>query len=296
MTENRDDYLRDRGGEGLINTIDTANAVFKQVKQTNDATLDSRLLVNVSDLAYKKSAQLVLGDTSTGVDVDLFLSKCISFMSGSGDSDGRIPSRSQQRHANLQDDADRDDDDDDAETSAVLDWELLGQHACFPFNARPAAPSFLLGPLSVEKKQRALTQRRGRQARDNSDREARPDHLSKEDLSQSNENQLTVVCGRINKHLRHHCTRGQKVLEQAGLTSLETPEAKRLLRENRLTTTGGPSLFEYVINPDSFGQTVENLFYVSFLIKEGVVGVQPDAQGLPTIGKFHCNDACLTCS
>jgi hypothetical protein len=94
-------------------------------------------------------------------------------------------------------------------------------------------------------------------------------------------------------------------VEQAGLTTLESREAKALLRENRITATGGPSLFEYVINPDSFGQTVENLFYVSFLIKEGSIGITADDDGLPTLSKsfrvhaseprFDCDDSNVLC-
>jgi hypothetical protein len=303
--ENRDELLRSRGGEGLINTIDNANAVFKEVKQTNDATLDSRLLVNISDLAYKKSAQLVLGDTSTGIDVELFLSKCITFMRNGSSTDDNPTSTQRRRNAMRHDEDDDDDGDDDENANGALDWELLGQHACFPFNSRPAAPSFLLGPLSVEKKQRAQTQRRGRQAKDNAGQEARPDQLSREDLTQSNENQLTSICARIHTQLRKHCKRGARSVEQAGLTTLESREAKALLRENRITATGGPSLFEYVINPDSFGQTVENLFYVSFLIKEGSIGITADDDGLPTLSKsfrvhaseprFDCDDSNVLC-
>jgi hypothetical protein len=281
--ENRDELLRSRSGEGLINTIDNANAVFKEVKQTNDATLDSRLLVNISDLAYKKSAQLVLGDTSTGIDVELFLSKCITFMRNGSSTDDNVTSTQRRRNATRNDD---DDDDGDDEENEALDWELIGQHACFPFNSRPAAPSFLLGPLSVEKKQRAQTQRRGRLAKDNAGQEARPDQLSREDLTQSNENQLTSICARIHTQLKKHCKRGARSVQQAGLTTLESREAKALLRENRITATGGPSLFEYVINPDSFGQTVENLFYVSFLIKEGSIGITADDDGLPTLSEY----------
>ena len=41
------------------------------------------------------------------------------------------------------------------------------------------------------------------------------------------------------------------------------------------TGEAGVSLFEFVINPESFGQSVENLFYVSFLVKEGKAAVYP---------------------
>jgi Nse4 C-terminal len=42
--------------------------------------------------------------------------------------------------------------------------------------------------------------------------------------------------------------------------------------------------FRFVIHPDCFGQTVENMFYVSFLVKEGraKVFVDPD-NNLPKI-------------
>ena len=70
--ENRDEILKSNDGR-LTDTVKRANNIFNRVKQTNDATLDSRLLVNVSDLAYRKANQLVLGDSSTGIDVEEFL-------------------------------------------------------------------------------------------------------------------------------------------------------------------------------------------------------------------------------
>lgn len=189
---------------------------------------------------------------------------------------------------------DSDDEEDEDDIGGPLDWEIFGRNACFPFNARPCVPSFLLGPLSVEKKLRTQTQRRARQSKDTAGREARPEVLSRDDLSHSDESGLKAVCERINTHLRKHAARAEKALGNAGITDsedLKSEHGKRLLKQLRITETGGPSLFDYVINPRSFGQTVENLFYVSFLIKEGAFGIENDSEGLPTIGmsyyQFH---------
>ncbi len=288
FVENRDELLRD-SGIALTNTVTKADDIYKGIKQTNDATLDSRLLVNVSDLAYKKTNQLVLGDASTGIDVDEFLSKCISYMRNGGplgrDDDEDAPTSS--RRTRRRRDSNEDDAEDDDIVGETLDWEILGRHACFPFNARPCVPSFLLGPLSVEKKQRTQTQRRSRQVRENLGKEARPEALSREDLTQSDENALTAVCKKINAHLRKHAQRAETALQDAGFQSeneLRSQRGRDMLKKLRLTDVGGPALFDYVVNPRSFGQTVENLFYVSFLIKEGTFGIYNDSQGMPTIG------------
>lgn len=278
--------MRDTG-DGLTSTVRAANKIYQNVKQTNDATLDSRLLVNVSDLANKKTAQLVLGDSATGVDVDEFLSKCITFMRNGGpldadESDSTMRARrgrQNTRNAN-------DDEDEDNMESELLDFEVLGRLACFPHNSRPCVPSFLLGPLSVEKKHRTHTQRRARQSKDTAGRETRPEALSRDDLTQTDENHLTAICTRIRKQLLRHIEQAERTLAEHGITDAEdlrNPRGQALLKSVRLADNGGVSLFDYVLNPKSFGQTVENLFYVSFLIKEGRVGIGPDSQGLPTL-------------
>lgn len=277
--------MRDKG-DGLTRAVNTANSIYSKIKQTSDATLDSRLMVNVSDLANKKTAQLVLGDSSTGVDVDEFLSKCITYMRNGGPLDHdeeEAASTARRRNRGR-----RGHDDDDDAVGEMLDFEVLGRHACFPNNSRPCVPHFLLGPLSVEKKTRTQTQRRARQSKDTAGREARPEALTRADLSQSDEHGLTAICKRIKKHLEDHIQKATDKLEEAGFDSVEELQSSRgkaMLRKCRMSETGGVSLFDYVVNPRSFGQTVENLFYVSFLIKEGNFGIQNDSEGLPTVRK-----------
>lgn len=257
-------------------TITQANSIFERMKQTSDATLDSRLMVEVSQVLADKSASMLLGDSSTGLNIDQFVIKCINFMKGDDnaqDEEG-APSATQRRRRQS-----RRDDDDDDEAERNLDWAALGTKACFPSNLRPPVPAFLLGPLSVQKKVRTQTQRRARQNRDTG-KEVRPEAITKDDLGQTESNTLTVVCSKIRHLLERHCSRAEAAAEEAGELSDE------LMATYRVGETGGPHLFDFVVNPHSFSQTVENLFYVSFLIKEGNVGIQMDSDGLPTLCKL----------
>jgi len=228
------------------------------------------------------------------VDVDEFLSKCITYMRNGGpveDDEGSAPAR-RQRNQNRQE-SDEESEDDPA--GEALDWEMLGRHACIPYNMRPPVPSFLLGPLSVQKKQRTQTQRRARQTRE-AGREARPENLTSNDLNLSNENDLKAVCGRLHDDLLKHCERADAALSRAGITTrdqLKSDKGRSVLRKNRLSTTGGPNLLEYALDPQDFGQTVENLFRISFLIKEGKFGVENDDDGLPTLCKLNDDSTCV---
>lgn len=45
----------------------------------------------------------------------------------------------------------------------------------------------------------------------------------------------------------------------------------------------GVNLFRFIVNPHSYSNSVENLFYVSFLIKEGTASIEDDEGGEPIL-------------
>jgi hypothetical protein len=274
------------GNDGIFSIVEQANQFYAKVKQTSDATLDSRLLVNAADLSHKKAAQLALGDTSAGIDVDEFVSKCISFMrrgpnNATASSNGTQGRRG--RFGRSQRDPEASDEDDSGD---AMNWDTLGRSACYPYNARPAVSGWLLGPLSLQKRTRQLTQRR---APDQIDPRlaVAPSDLAQKDLGGQENANLTVICSQINKLLADTQMQGMEKAE-AALRRKANPtpeEVQDIMAAHNVADDGGIPLFRFCINKKSFGQSVENLFYVSFLVRDGTVGVSTDSRDLPTLRK-----------
>ena len=255
--------------------------------------------MTTADLSYKKTTQLALGDTSTGIDVDDFVGRVVAYMRNAPqeDEDGigtssqaQSQAQSQQRHRNIRQTqrASSSSDDEDTVEDFALDWAYLGRTACFPHNSRPSLSGFLLGPLSLQKRARVQSQRRARQKRANLADAARPTQLTAEDLQQTAESgNLTQICDGIIKLLRRTQAKGQERVErEVDEATMTEEEVQTVMERNGISDDGGLPLINFCVNPKSFGQTVENLFYVSFLIKEGVAGLNFDGRGLPTLRAF----------
>lgn len=238
--------------------------------------------MSAADLSTKRATQLNLGDASHGIDVDEFVGKCITFMRR-GPSDERSNTRRARRREH------GDEEDSSVEVNPdegdVMNWEWLGRQACFPYNLRPPVPGFLLGPLSVQKRFRKQTQRRERmQKRDPKDA-IRPEELKARDMEQVESFNLTMLCKNIRTLLADKMITGTRALEMENTDDMSTDELKATMAKHGLADDGGVPFFNFFVNPKSFGQTVENLFYISFLIRDGSAGIGSDVHGLPTLRK-----------
>ncbi|ORY05159.1 Nse4 C-terminal-domain-containing protein [Clohesyomyces aquaticus] len=289
MEENRDELTKP-GNNLLIDHVMRQNRFMEKVRQTSDAVQDARVLVTASGFAGKKMNACLQGNAGVGIDIDQFVSKCIFFMKSGGktvEDEGASAStqvRNRRRTA-------VDDDEDEEESGDGLDWAVLGREACFPFNKRPPVCSFLLGPLSVQKRVRTTqTRRTARSQRQPLGPATRPQELQQSDLKQSENSNLPHLVKGIKSRLVGHIDKGESNIEEELSQYEEDPDEQTFeaaCRKHRVYKApegeGCVSLFDFAVNPKSFGQTVENLFYISFLIREGSVKVLHDENGLPLL-------------
>lgn len=278
----------DPRSRGLEKALEKSNELFRNVKQTADATIDSHFLVNAGDMTFKKSKQINLGDNSQGVDVDEFVGKCISFMreGAQDESAGGLTSTQRRRRqtaprVNVADEEEEDDE------GNALDWLYFGARACLPMNMRPPISGFLLGPLSV--------QRRARRVRVQATNRRRPDNvqgvqaaeLRESDLNKTESSSVKTMCTKIRKQLAAAQTSAHATLDREFEKGINTEEEeRRLFNDLGLCDDGGLSLFKFAINPRDFGQTVENLFYTSFLVRDSGAEIRLSGDdGMPSIRK-----------
>lgn len=284
LTENRVEYLHPES-TGLLDALHKANEVAGSVKQPTDATIDSRILVTTADYAYKKTVQAISGESVQGVDADQFIAKCIGFMrraEGAMEGPRAAPSATQRRRRR-QNEGD-DSDDAGGDDGDMLNWAHLGRSACLQHNARPSVPGFLLGPLSVEKRARKPVQR-SQSLKHSNLKLTQPEVVSPEDVEKSENANLTVLCSRILGRLKKVQRDGQAAVEKEYTEDMSQAEINSLMDKYGVNEGGGVDYFKFVVNPYSFGQTVENMFYVSFLIRDGKAGITIVDNGLPVLGK-----------
>ncbi|KAH9485011.1 Non-structural maintenance of chromosome element 4 [Psilocybe cubensis] len=221
--------LNDVTPEDLLAKVQQADELFVKVRGPQEATLDAQLLLMATNLGAQKARAMKSG---SGVfDADNFVSKLVTYMGGKS-----FEAMSE------------DSDSDDGHGRPPLDWDRIGRKAMAKSHRVPLT-GFMLGPLSIEQKKRAVT-KRSKLEKNKSD-EQKPQELKEEDISRS-KNETSTNVNLLGSILDHF--------------DFENPV----------------NIFEFVINPNDFAQSVENVFYLSFLIRDGQAAFET-RDGVPVV-------------
>ncbi|KAI0086797.1 Nse4 C-terminal-domain-containing protein [Irpex rosettiformis] len=151
------------------------------------------------------------------------------------------------RNAEIRED-DSDVVDDDDGDGLPLDWERIGWKVMAKSRRVPVM-DFMLGPLSIEAKKRNIGKRS--KLEKNINDQKKPQNITEQDIQRSEQ----------------ETTKNVAVLE------------------NLLQEVGNVNLFRFIVNPNDFGQSVENMFHLSFLIRDGKCALNIE-EGEPVI--FSC--------
>ncbi|WWD20049.1 hypothetical protein CI109_104522 [Kwoniella shandongensis] len=138
------------------------------------------------------------------------------------------------------------------------DWEKIGWMAARYYRRIPGV-EFMYGPLAAQPKDKRNIQRQKRQALAP---EVRPEEVQNQAGDAKTKDDFSANIRKV-----------FKTLEKLD------PERK------------GINLFKLVVNPDDYGQTVENCFFVSFLLNDGRAGMSVSNEGEILIRPTEPHDA-----
>ncbi|KAJ7769661.1 Nse4 C-terminal-domain-containing protein [Mycena maculata] len=212
--------------------VEQANHLFQKVKNPQEATLDSSFFVKTTTINSTKARGLKFGTGS--FDVDDLVTRLVAFMGGY-----RPPEDVSSDASDIEED------------DSPLDWGKIGRRVMAKSRRVPAM-GFMLGPLSIEQKQRAPNKQRARLEKNKND-ERRPQEIREEDIARA-ENETTKNVAMV---------------------------AAVLDRVEKI------NIFRLVINPESFAQSVENIFHLSFLIHDAKVSLEIAENGETIV--FACD-------
>lgn len=163
----------------------------------------------------------------------------------------------------------------------------MGRQAGICFNSIPSNVSFLNGPLldGKELQVRQRPQRRQRVEEDEEAEEEKPEdvkgHTTKDaDQLSAIEKSMKVQKKILHKKVDKHYLEQKRKLDEVYGGEIPADVKKKLKKFGSEI-----SAVNYLFNPKSFTQTVENIFHYSFLIKKGDAALNVRETGFGESGK-----------
>ncbi|XP_055975536.1 EP300-interacting inhibitor of differentiation 3, partial [Sorex fumeus] len=256
VQESRDDIVH-TSSDTLSEALEEANVLFDEVSRTQEAALDAQFLVLASDLGKEKARQL-------NADMSFFnqVAFCdylrlfvgLSWLERGGGGGGDEPQQQRRRRRRLDD------------RVARTFWALLQREAASWL--RHAEPfRFVFGAFQPERPAVALASAWPRARSHASPHAARKARRPSDEVRA-----MPTKLRRLDLYAHHEAT--EKEVERI-LGLLQT-----YFRKDPDTPV---SYFEFVVDPKSFSRTVENIFYVSFIIRDGFARLRLDQDRLPIL-------------
>lgn len=173
---------------------------------------------------------------------------------------------------------------------SYFDWNALGVEVGTCFNAVPSRIQFLAGPLHADFEPKVRQPRAPRKKHDSEDEEEeeRPEEVKNQETNADQlsavERNMKIVNNVLKKRSKE--TAAKHMEEISKLPEEEQGAARKRLKGSRGYEVDA---IQYMFNPKSFTQTVENVFHFSFLVKKGTANicVRPDGPKVASIKEIR---------
>lgn len=167
-----------------------------------------------------------------------------------------------------------------------FDWDLLGREVGCCFNAIPGNVTFFSGPIAGEYKPKERKQRAPRSKDEEEVEEERPEEIKKMQKDSENLSAVETHILSIHEKLRERCKQAAHAkLSELNSIGDDSDNVELKKRKERLSKDEIDDIcaVKFLFDPQSFTQTVENIFHFSFLVKKGEAGIRVGSSGDPTV-------------